>query len=56
MADQSNRPDHTQKTRRPYEAPRIEETAEFETLALSCAKEPPPIGSEECAAGGPEAS
>ena len=26
----------SKKTRRPYEAPAIEETSEFETLALNC--------------------
>jgi len=56
VADQSNRAEDTKKLRRPYEAPRVDETAEFETLALQCAKEPPPVGSEECGLLGPSAS
>jgi hypothetical protein len=37
-ADQTASPSESKPRRRPYEAPAIEETAEFETLALTCAQ------------------
>jgi len=33
-------PEASRRIRRPYRSPRIEESAEFETLALSCNKTP----------------
>lgn len=40
----------TLSAKKPYEAPAIEETAPFETLALSCAKQEEV---SQCSEGGP---
>lgn len=42
MSDRTN--DEDREERRPYEAPAIEETASFETLALACANPDPYTG------------
>lgn len=43
------------KKRRPYEAPRVSGTRQFETLALSCGKQTDdgsgPLGEEGCRGG-----
>ncbi|MEQ8460547.1 MAG: hypothetical protein RLO52_17405 [Sandaracinaceae bacterium] len=40
----------TTERKRPYERPRVQETAQFETLALACAKLPG--GPASCVFGG----
>lgn len=48
MDEKARDNDKISDTRRPYEAPVIEETAAFETLSLACTFSPGPKG---CGAG-----
>lgn len=43
-------------TRRPYEPPRVVESAQFETLALGCDKVPGVTGTFECDVVNPQDS